>query len=100
MASSAVATRSFQRPDQFTQQLSGHSVSLLSITPYTTLSPPFYSPFPTLFTMNFFCHEPEELPFISRGQGLAVLSRSGSRSSGDRGKRSSAGIPRDAQRCS
>lgn len=29
---------------------------------------------------------PDELPFISRGQGLAVLSRSGSHSSGDRGK--------------
>ena len=47
--------------------------------------------------MNFFCHEPEELPFISGG--LAVLSRSGSRSSGDRGKEALQGsreMPRDA----
>lgn len=56
-------------------------------------------PFPSLSTMNFFCHEPQELPFISRGQGLAVLNRSGSRSSGDRGKEALQGsreMPRDA----
>lgn len=38
MASSAVATRSFQQADQFTQQLTGHSLNPLSITPYFTLS--------------------------------------------------------------
>lgn len=39
--------------------------------------------------------------FFSSRQGLAVLSKSRSQSSGDRGKkRSSAGIPRDARRCS
>ncbi len=46
LPSSAEATRSFQRPDQFTQQLTGHSVNLLPITPYFTLYPPLYSLFP------------------------------------------------------
>lgn len=90
MSSSAVATRSFQQPDQFTQQLTGHSLNPLSITPYFILSA-------LSFPMYFFCHEPEELPFISGGP--AVLSRSGSRSSGDRGKEALQGsreMPRDA----
>lgn len=47
-------------------------------------------------SVNFFCHEPEELPFISSGQGLAVLSRSGSWLSGDRGKKK---LCRDPERC-
>lgn len=95
MASSVVVTRS-----QFTQQLTGHSVNLLSITPCLALSPPLSSFFALFLQQISFCQEPEELPFISRGQGLAVLSRSGSWSSGDRGKKEalqgSREMPRDA----
>lgn len=98
MASSSEATRSSEQPDQFTQQLTGHSVNLLSITPNFTLSLSLL-PFLSLLKIHFFCHEPEKLPFISREQGLAVLSRRGSRSSGDRGKEALQGsreILRDA----
>lgn len=98
MASSAVATKklSATRPIY-----SAANWTLSQPSVHHSLFHSLSSPFPSLFffTMNFFCHEPEELPFISRGQGLAVLSRSGSPTSGDRGKEALQGsreMPRDA----
>lgn len=46
MASGVVVTRS-----QFTQQLTGHSVNLLSITPCLTLSPPLSPPLSSFFAL-------------------------------------------------
>lgn len=82
MASSTVATRSFQRADRFTQQLTGHSLIALSIT--------------MCFTHSW----GRRITFyISRRQGLVVLSRNGSYSSGDRKKEALQGsqeMPKDA----
>lgn len=58
--------------------------SVLYITPYFTHSPPLFPLFSPWISSVMM---PDELPFISRGQGLAVLSRSGSHSSGDREKK-------------
>lgn len=46
MASGVVVTRS-----QFTQQLTGHSVNLLSITPCLALSPPLSPPLSSFFAL-------------------------------------------------